>query len=78
MICEVHKLGKARLLVCTCCSGDTLHGAHTVAQRLLLLRASLMQTIVSQEWSDWVKRGTAKVRDEAAAVKAFLLDEKEF
>ena len=54
------------------------YGAHIVAERILQLRAALMQTVVSQEWIEWVQRATAKIREEAAAVKAFLLDEKEF
>jgi hypothetical protein len=49
-----------------------------VAERILKLKAPLMQTVVSQEWADWVSRGAAKVKDEAAEVKAFLLNEKEF
>ena len=37
-----------------------------------------MQTVVSQEWADWVKGASAKVGDEAADVKALVLDEKNF
>ena len=54
------------------------YGAHIVAERVLQLKAALMQTVVSQEWADWVQRATAKIREEAAAVKAFLLDKKDF
>jgi hypothetical protein len=44
----------------------------------LELKAALQQTVVSQDWSDWLKRSSNKVRDEATAVKALLLDEKDF
>ena len=54
------------------------YGAHIVAERVLELKAPLMQTVVFQEWSDWMKRSSAKTRDEAAIVKALLLDEKDF
>jgi hypothetical protein len=37
-----------------------------------------MQTVVSQEWADWLKGASAKVEDEGAAVKALALDEKNF
>jgi hypothetical protein len=50
--------------------------AHIVAQRLVELLAAIMQTVVSQEWGDWVKMAAAKVKDEAAVVKARALDEK--
>ena len=83
----MHKLGDeclcAHLLEClTACvhaAAETrFYGAHIVAERILKLKAPLMQTVVSQEWADWVSKGVAKVKDEAAAVKAFLLDEKDF
>lgn len=54
------------------------YGAHIVAERILELKAAIMQTVVSQEWADWVKGASAKVRDEAAVVKALVLDEKNF
>ena len=54
------------------------YGAHIVAERMLELKAPIMQTVVSQEWADWVTGASAKVRDEAADVKALLLDEKNF
>jgi hypothetical protein len=34
--------------------------------------------VVSQEWTDWVRRSSAKLRDEAAAVKALFLNETSF
>ena len=52
------------------------YGAFIVAERMILLKAALMQTVVSQDWADWAKGASAKVRDEAAAVKALVLDEK--
>ena len=45
---------------------------------MLLVKAAIMQTVVSQEWADWTKGASAKVRDEAAAVKALALDESGF
>lgn len=54
------------------------YGAHIVAQRLVELRAAIMQTVVCQEWTDWVKKAAAKIKDEAAVVKALALDEKKF
>ena len=52
------------------------YGAQIVAERMLELKAPIMQTVVSQEWTDWVTGASAKVRDEAADVKALVLDEK--
>lgn len=54
------------------------YGAQIVAVRILQLKAALQQTVVSQDWFDWAKRSGAKVKDEATAVKAWLLDEKDF
>ena len=54
------------------------YDAHIMAERVLELKAPLMQTVMSQEWSDWMKRSSAKTRDEAAVVKALLLDKKDF
>ena len=54
------------------------YGTHTVAECISKLKAPLMQTVVSQEWANWVSKGAAKVKDEAAIVKAFLLNEKDF
>jgi hypothetical protein len=54
------------------------YGAQIVAERMLELKAPIMQTVVSQEWSDWVTGASAKVRAEAAEVKALVLDEKTF
>ena len=66
------------LTACVYAAAETrLYGAHIMAERVLKLKAPLMQTVVSQEWADWVSKGIAKVRDEAAAVKALLLNEKE-
>ena len=52
------------------------YGAQIVAVRMLELKAAIQQTVVSQEWTDWVTGASAKVRDEAADVKALVLDEK--
>ena len=52
------------------------YGAHIVAERMLEVKAALQQTVVSQEWTDWVTGASVKVRDEAADVKALVLDEK--
>ena len=52
------------------------YGAHIVAERMLELKAAIQQTVVSQEWADWVTGAPAKVRDEAADVKALVLHEK--
>lgn len=54
------------------------YGAYILAQRILELKAAIMQTVVSQEWADWVKGASAKVRDEAVIVKSVALDEKDF
>ena len=54
------------------------YGAYIVAERVLELKAAIMQTVVSQEYADWVKGASAKVKDEAAAVKSMALDEKDF
>ena len=45
---------------------------------MLELKAALQQMVVSAEWGDWTKGASAKVRDEAAAVKRMLLDEEKF
>ena len=54
------------------------YGAQIMAERMLELKAPIMQTVVSQEWADWVTGASAKVRAEAAEVKALVLDEKTF
>lgn len=54
------------------------YGAYIVAVRILEIQAALMQTVVSQEWADWAKRSDKKLREEAAAVKALVLDEAGF
>jgi hypothetical protein len=60
-------------------AGETrFYGAFITAERMLLVKAALMQTVVSQEWADWMKGASTKVGDEAAAVKALVLDEKIF
>ena len=53
-------------------------GAQIVAERMLELKAPIMQTVVSKEWADWVTGASAKVRAEAAEIKALVLDEKTF
>ena len=60
-------------------AGETrFYGAFITAERMLLVKAAIMQTVVSQEWADWTKGASAKVRDEAVAVKALALDESRF
>ena len=54
------------------------YGAYIVAERIPELKAAIMQTVVSQEWADWVKGASASVRDEAAIAKSMALDEKGF
>ena len=54
------------------------YGAHTMAERILELKALIMQAVVSQEWVDWMTDASAKGRTEAAEVKAPVLDKKAF
>ena len=49
-----------------------------MAERMQELKPAIMQTVVSQEYSDWMKGLPAKVRDEAQAVKKLALDEPGF
>ncbi len=67
MIGAVHVAAKTRF-----------YGAFIVAERMSLLKSAIMQAVVSQEWADWLKGASAKVRDDGAAVKALALDEKNF
>ena len=54
------------------------YGAFIVAERMIKLKSAIMQLVVSEEYSDWLKGASAKIRDEGAAVKALALDEKNF
>ena len=49
-----------------------------MAERMQELKPAIMQTVVSQEYSDWMKGLPAKVKDEAQAVKKLALDEPGF
>jgi hypothetical protein len=76
--CKHAGCGQGLTAVVLSAAETRFYGAHIVAERVLELKAPLMQTVVSQEWSDWVKRSSAKITDEAKVVKALLLDEKDF
>ena len=54
------------------------YGAFIVAERMIKLKSAIMQLVVSEEYTDWLKGASTKVRDEGAAVKALALDEKNF
>ena len=54
------------------------YDAFITTERILLVKAAVMQMVESQEWADWTKGASAKVRDEAAAVKPLALDESAF
>ena len=48
-----------------------IYCAHTVAERIMKLKAAITQTAVSQKWADCMKDAAAKVRDDNAAVGTF-------
>ena len=49
-----------------------------MAERMQELKPAIMQTVVSQEYTDWVKGLPKKVKDEALTVKALALNESGF
>ncbi len=75
-VCKVNKDCLGLSIAVHAAAETRFYGAHILAERMLELKAALQQTVVSQDWTDWVTGASAKVRDEAADVKVLVLDEK--
>ena len=61
------------------CTAETrFYGAFIVAERMIELKEAVQQTVVSSEYSGWAAAQSAKVKAEAAAVKAICLNEDGF
>ena len=54
------------------------YGSFIVAERMIELKEAVQQTVVSSAYSTWCGSQSAKVKEEAAAVKAICLNEEGF
>ena len=61
------------------CAAETrFYGSFIVADRMIELKEAVQQTVVSSEFSSWAANQSAKVKEEAAAVKFICLNEEGF
>ena len=66
-------------LAATCLAAETrFYGSFIVAERMIELKEAVQQTVVSSQFSNWTGSQNAKVKEEAAAVKAICLNEEGF